>query len=552
MTDTRARLIRGVRILNQDDELQLAAVRVRGDGSIAEVASDLRPQEGESLLEGEGLVCTPGFIDLHSHSDLYSLVPDANGVPIGDAPKLVQGCTAQIFGQDGISAAPVADADLEEYSHYISALDGHLDREQWAWRSFAEYLAQIGRRSITRTAGLVGHSTVRRLVMGMANRPPTADELGRMRDAVAEAMRAGALGISTGLVYAPAAYAATEELTALCQVVASFGGRLFVHVRSESDRVIEASEEVLEVARETGVHLHYSHIKVAGRANWHLAEALLVLVQKYREVGVTVTSDIHPYTAGSTMATVLLPPWVLAGGVDDALRRLADPSVRARVREQVLHDTTSWDNWWAFSGGWEGLRVAEAHQAGLVGRSFEQLLLAAGHDDTTSESAFDTVFDLLAAERLEVALISFNNVEENIIRFLQQPYCSIGSDALVNPQGHPHPRLYGTFARVLGRYVRELGVISLPEAIHKMTDQAADAAGWRGVGRLVAGAQGDLVIFDPDTVADLATYESPRQGPVGVRHVLVGGRQVVVDGHLQGWSGESAAAIASRRTVAHR
>ncbi|MBV8507841.1 MAG: amidohydrolase family protein, partial [Alphaproteobacteria bacterium] len=339
-------------------------VRVDATGRVAEIAAGLTPAEGEEVVDGDGKVLCPGFIDMHSHSDLYTLVRPTGGgsgrrgAPLGDGPKLLQGCTAQVFGQDGISAAPVAEADVGDYAAYIAGLDGFLPPARWTWRSFARYLEALRAGSTTRVAGLVGHSTVRRLVMGMEARPPTADELGQMQAAVAEAMDGGALGLSTGLVYVPAAYAETEEVAALCEVVAAKGGRFFVHVRSESDRVVEATEEVIGVAARTGVHLHYSHIKAAGRANWPLGERLVEMVDAAIADGVTITSDVHPYTAGSTTATVLLPPWMLEGGREAALARLADPAARARARHQLLNDTTSWDNWWAFSDGWDGLRIA--------------------------------------------------------------------------------------------------------------------------------------------------------------------------------------------------
>jgi N-acyl-D-amino-acid deacylase len=540
-------LIRGATLIDGSGRPPVIAdVRVGAGGRVAEVVPSprsLAPAEGEDVVDGAGRALAPGFIDLHSHSDLYTLQRPGGGAPLGDGPKLLQGCTAQVFGQDGMSAAPVTDEGLADLAASIAGLDGTIDPTAWTWRGFADYLAALRRSAATRVAALVGHSTVRRLVMGVADRPPTCDELERMQAAVDQAMAEGAVGLSTGLVYVPAAYAGMDELVSLCRVVAGRGGRFFVHVRSESDRVVEATREVLEVARRSGVHLHYSHIKTAGRSNWGKAQAILDLVSEFREAGVIVTADVHPYTAGSTTASVLLPPWMLEGGHAATLRRLADPAARARARRQLLSDTTSWDNWWAFSGGWDGLLVAGANRPGLAGRPFSQLLRDAGVEDPTSQAAFDVVFELLSACRLDMSLISFNNVEENVARFMSEPYTGIGSDALVNPQGHPHPRLYGTFPRVLGRYVRELGTMDLPGAVHAMTAGAARAAGWVGTrgnldagnqapGSLAPGAPADLVLFDPEVVADRATYEEPRLAPVGIERVWVGGRPAVVGGQL--------------------
>jgi N-acyl-D-amino-acid deacylase len=486
------------------------------------------------LVDGTGLVLAPGFVDLHSHSDLYTLLrEDAAAPPIGDSPKLAQGCTAQVFGQDGISAAPVSNEDLDDHLAFLAGLDGQLPAEMWTWRSFAEYLREVRGSAATRTAVLAGHSTIRRLVMGNAAREASDHEIEAMQQALARAFDEGAAGFSTGLVYVPAAYATTAEVAALCEVVAAHDRPFFVHVRSESDLVLEATDEVIEVAASTGCHLHYSHVKVAGRQNWHKAGALLDRIDAARDSGVRVSADVHPYVAGSSSAVVLLPPWMQEGGIEQVLARLADPAIRTRARHQLLEDTTSWDNWWAFSDGWQGLRVARSGRSEIIGLSFAEVIEAAGEHDPHSQTAFDVIFDLLASERLGMSLVSFNNVEENVTRFLSQPYTSIGTDAVVDHGGHPHPRLHGTFPRVLGRYVRELGTLTLPEAVRKMSSQAAEVVGWGGrIGAIKVGLPADLVLFDPATVMDRATFESPWDYPEGVEGVWVGGRRVVAGGEL--------------------
>ncbi len=537
MPDPTPTIVRGAVLIDGTGaDPATADVRIGAEGRVTAIGPTITPGEGETIVDGSGKVLCPGFIDMHSHSDLYTLVRPADGVaPLGDGPKLLQGCTAQVFGQDGISAAPVGDDDVESYAAYIAGLDGFLEPARWTWRTFGHYLSALRGASTTRIAGLVGHSTIRRLVMGMEDRAPTAAELEGMRGAVAQAMDDGALGLSTGLVYVPAAYAETAELIALCEVVAAKGGRFFVHVRSESDRVVEATEEVITVAQRTGVHLHYSHIKAAGRSNWPLGERLVAMVDAAVEDGVTITSDVHPYTAGSTTAQVLLPPWMLEGGRDAALRRLADPAARARARHQLLTDTTSWDNWWAFSDGWEGLRIAglpHGLRPEIVGWSFAQLLAASHIEEPHSAEGFDVAFDLLAEAGLAVSIVSFNNTEDNVARFLAQPHCTIGSDALINPDGHPHPRLYGTFPRVLGRFVRDIGAIDLPSAVTAMTGRAARALGTPSVGTVRVGGAADLVLFDPATVIDRATYVDPRLHPEGIDRVWVAGRAVVTAGSL--------------------
>jgi N-acyl-D-amino-acid deacylase len=512
----------------------VADVAVDSSGVVAAVGSSSGMPAHAEQIDGDGLVLAPGFIDLHSHSDLYTLFrEDPAAAPVGDSPKLAQGCTAQVFGQDGISAAPVSDDDLDDHISFLAGLDGSLPLEAWTWRSFGEYLSAVRASSVTRTAMLVGHATIRRLVMGDDAREATDADLSAMQDALIEAFDQGACGLSSGLVYVPAAYASTDELVALCDVVASRGLPFFVHVRSESDLVVEATDEVIEVAARSGCHLHYSHIKTAGRTNWSKAQTLIDRLEAAAASGVSLSADVHPYVAGSTSAIVLLPPWVQAGGHHAAMERLAEPAVRERVRAQLLEDTTSWDNWWAFSDGWAGLRVARASRPEIVGRSFAEVIGAAGVGDLASAQAFDVIFDLLVSEKLGMSLVSFNNVEENVAAFMSQPYTSIGTDAVLDHGGHPHPRLHGTFPRVLGRFVRELGVMSLPDAVHKMTAQAAEVVGLGGrLGEIRAGLPADLVLFDANAVADRATFEAPYEYPVGIAGVWVGGHRVLAAGEV--------------------
>jgi N-acyl-D-amino-acid deacylase len=535
---TRSYLVAGAEVVDGTGADPTIADVLVDDGTIVAIGQRARSSAGHDVevVEGAGLVLAPGFVDLHSHSDLYTLLrEDAGAPPVGDSPKLAQGCTAQVFGQDGISAAPVSDDHLDDHLAFLAGLDGALPEEMWTWRSFGDYLSAVRASSATRTAVLAGHSTIRRFVMGNAARPASAEEIEAMQQALARAFDEGAAGFSTGLVYVPAAYATTAEVAALCEVVAARGRPFFVHVRSESDLVLEATDEVIEVAAGTGCHLHYSHVKVAGRQNWSKAAALLDRLDAASGSGVRISGDVHPYVAGSSSAVVLLPPWMQEGGINAALARLADPDARARARQQLLGDTTSWDNWWAFSDGWKGLRVARSGQTELVGRSFADVIEATGEHDLLSQAAFDVIFGLLASERLGMSLVSFNNVEENVARFISQPFTSIGTDAVVDHGGHPHPRLHGTFPRVLGRYVRDLGTLALPEAVRKMTSQAAEVVGWAGkIGEIKVGLPADLVLFDATRVTDRATFESPCEYPDGVEGVWVGGRRVVAGGHIVG------------------
>jgi N-acyl-D-amino-acid deacylase len=471
------------------------------------------------VLDATGMVLCPGFIDMHSHSDLHRFHQGPGGLPLGDVPKLQQGCTHQVLGQDGYSAAPVRRADARDYALYISGLDGELGRE-FPWESFEQYVAANAAQPGTRTSHLVGHSTIRRAVMGMENRHATAADLAGMSAELDLALRSGARGLSTGLVYAPASFSDEAEIVELCRVLARHDSVLFVHLRSESTNVLQAASEVLEASREAGSRLHISHIKTAGAANWRLTPELLSLVEGFRNEGLRVTADLHPYVAGSTMATVFLPGWFLEGGNDAVMARLLDPSAVARARTQILEDTTSWDNWWQFSSGWDGIMFAEVHDPALLGRPVSTLLRENGIDDLRSEQAFAWFFEQLALSSMRASIISFNNTEENIAAYLTQPYVSICTDGLVNPHGRPHPRTYGTFPRLFRRFVRELGVLSVEDAVY--------AAAVRGREPLRLGPDPDVVLFDPLEIEDRATFDDPLAAPVGIAGVWMGATRVSV------------------------
>lgn len=480
------------------------------DGSTARGSFD-------EVVAGTDQVLCPGFIDMHSHSDLHRFHPGPTGLPLGDTPKLGQGCTHQVLGQDGYSAAPVRRSDATDYALYISGLDGELGRA-FPWESFEEYVAANASVSGTRTSHLVGHSTIRRAVMGMENRHANTSDLDLMDAELDLALRTGARGLSTGLVYAPASFSNEAEVVRLCQVLARHDSVLFVHLRSESTNVLQAAEEVLEASRIAGSRLHISHIKTAGPANWHLTPALIDLVESYRTEGLEVTADLHPYVAGSTMATVFLPPWFLEGGNDAVVARLRQPEAVARARRQMLEDTTTWDNWWQFSSGWDGILFAEVHDKTLLGRPVATLLRERGITDVLSVEAFSWFFEQLAASNMRASIISFNNSEENIAQFLRLPYVSICTDGLVNPHGQPHPRTYGTFPRLFRRFVNELGVLDLASAVY--------AASVRGRYPLRLQADPDVVLFDPQRIEDHATFENPLQPPTGISGVWLAGSRV--------------------------
>lgn len=487
----------------------------RGDIAVVAPSGTLRAAR---TIPCKNLCVAPGFIDTHSHSDLRVLVDPT--LP----SKTRQGVTQEVLGQDGISVAPLTEADLEETQRRLAGLLGSPN-VPWSWRSVGQYLHALEAvHASVDLSYLVPHGAVRQAVMNMEDRPPRDEELARMVTAVEHALAEGAVGLSTGLIYPPCCYATTDELVALCRPVAKAGGAFVVHLRSESDEVLRAVDEVVEVARRSGVRLHISHIKVAGIQNYAVVEEMIDRLEDARASGVTITADQYPYTAGSTMLGAILPPWAHAGGIEETLQRLASPEQRTRLRAELgSPEPVPWDNFWKWSGP-EGIVVADVPSGDapeIVGRSLAEAAARRGAD------VFDFAFDLLLRERLGVSMVSHSQSEAVVARFLALPWVNVCTDGLLGER--PHPRTYGTYPRVLARYVRDQGLLSWEEAIRKMTSQPAAALGLARVGRIAQGYRANVVVFDPDRVKDEATFTEPVRFPLGIRHVLVGGVPVVRD-----------------------
>jgi N-acyl-D-amino-acid deacylase len=492
-----------------------ADVGIHG-GRIAAIAPVL---SGAEELDCSGHVVCPGFIDTHSHSDVKVLADPFLGM------KVRQGITLEVFGQDGISVAPVRTEERPAWKQKLSGLLGDFG-VQWDWSSVGDYLSRVARsRPAPDFAYLVPHGAVRQCVMGGEDRRADARALAAMQDLLRRGLDEGACGLSTGLIYPPCCYADTAELIALGRVLAERGRPLVVHMRSESDRILEALDEMIRVARESGCPVHVSHLKVAGRENWPRAEAVAARLESGRGEGLRLTADQYPYAAGSTLLGAILPPWAHDGGTEATLARLADPGARRRMRAMMSDPSPAdWDNFWKWSGP-EGILVADVpsgRHPEWLGRTLADVAKARGQD------AFEATFDLLREERMGVAMVSFSQDEAVVERFLRLPFANVCTDGLLG--GRPHPRAYGTYPRILGRYVRERRTLTLEEAVRKMTSQAASAFGFDGHGVVAEGRRANLVVFDPGTVADRATFEDPLQFPVGVRDVLVGGEPVVRGG----------------------
>ena len=464
------------------------------------------------------LCVAPGFIDTHPHSDLRVLVDPT--LPM----KTRQGVTAEVLGQGGLSVAPVTDENLEETQRRLAGLLGSPN-VTWTWRSVAEYLAAlVAARPSVDIAFLVPHGAIRAAVMGTSDRPATAAEIARMVAAVEQGLSEGAIGLSTGLTYPPCCYATTAELVALCAPVARAGGTFAMQLRSESDQVLRAVDEAVEVARASGVRVHLSHLKIAGIQNYAVIEDVIDRIEAARASGLSITADQAPYTSDSTMLGAILPPWMHADSVEETLVRLGEPAIRARLRAELSSPApVDWDNFWKWSGP-EGIVIADVPSGSepeLVGRSIAESAARRGADP------FAFAFDLLVRERLAVSMISHSQSEAIVARILTLPWVNVCTHGLLGER--PHPRSYGTYPRVFARYVRDQGLVSWEEAVRKMTSQAADALGLGAVGRITAGQRANLVVFDPDRVRDQATFAEPVHFPLGIRHVFTGGVQIVRD-----------------------
>jgi len=479
---------------------------------------------GMEELDCRGLAVAPGFIDTHSHSDLRVL--DEPTLPM----KVRQGITLEVFGQDGISVAPVRVEDRAQVIQQLAGLDGRLSRE-WDWQSVGEYLDSLDRaRPSLDCSFLIPHGQVRLHTLGMEDRRATRDELTAMQQLTRQSMREGALGLSTGLIYPPCCYADTAELIELARAVAEFDGIFVAHMRSESDYLEDSVAEMIEIGRASGVRIHISHFKAAGRENWPRIDSVLEMIRKAQATGLRLTADQYPYIAGSTMLGAILPPWAHAGGVESTLARLTSEAERGRMRGEMLDRTPShWDNFWKWSGP-EGIIVSDipsGHHSEVVGKSLaEAAAIAHNAEQGVSEAtAVDFAFDLLATERMGVGLISFSQSEEVVCKIMREPYVNVCTDGLLG--GKPHPRAYGTYPRILGRYVREQNLITLEEAVRKMSALAAETFQLGGYGRIADGMKANLVVFDPERVIDTATFADSKQYPIGIEHVIVEGKAAI-------------------------
>ena len=495
-------------------------------GDRIEVVGELQGATARIEIDAEGRAVAPGFINVLSWAT-DSLVED--GRSLADTR---QGVTLEVFGE-GWSMGPLNDAMKAE----SSARQGDI-RYDIDWTTLDEYLRFLVGRGITpNVASFVGATTVRIHELGYEDRPPDAEELERMRALVRQAMEEGALGVGSSLIYAPACYAGTDELVALCEVAAEYGGRYITHMRSEGNRLLESVDEVLEIAERAGIGAEIYHLKAAGEANWPKLDAVIDKVEAARSRGLDITANMYTYTAGATGLDAAMPPWVQEGGHDRWLERLRDPAVRERVAREMREATDEWENLLLAAGSPDRVLLVGFKNDALKPLTGKTLAEVAKLRGVSPEEA---AIDLVIEDDSRVGTIYFLMSEENIERQIALPWVSFGSDAgSPAPEGvflksNPHPRAYGNFARLLGHYSRDRAVIPLAEAIRRLTSLPADNLGLEGRGRLVAGAYADVVVFDPLTIEDHATFAKPHQLATGVEHVFVNGVQVLEAGEHTG------------------
>lgn len=499
-----------------------ADLAVKGD-SIAAVEPGLNPEAADEVIDATGRAVSPGFIDPHSHDDFYLLTDPA-------APaKVKQGVTTTVVGNCGFSTAPLVGPHGRMWIREMEFFGGdRIDPNEVDLSSLTGYFTALDKAGIgINAASMVGHCTLRACAMGLDRRPPREDELKAMIARADQAMSEGALGISSGLIYSPGAYAQTDELIAVTKPVADRGGLYCTHMRNEGDKVVESLQEALEIGRASGARVHIAHHKVCGEANWGRSVETIELMDRERQKGQAVSLDMYPYTAGSTYLASLLPPELLAQGMDALSARLNNPTGRKEVRAIMAEDAGEGD---LRSGGFETiLLTASPSRPDWPGRTLAQLA------KDNNADPHDLLLDLVAADQTLAMMVLFMMDEADMARIMTSDMAMFGSDGIpAYGDSLFHPRFTGTFPRVLGRYARERKVLTMEEAIHRITDLPAQVFGFKDRGRVIKGAKADLVVFDPAEVIDKSTYDNPRQDPVGIDRVMVNGRWAVVDGELAG------------------
>ena len=506
-----------------------ADIAIKGD-RIVQIGK-LKSAGGVREIDATGLAIAPGFIDMLGQSETYMLV-DPRAMS-----KVMMGVTTEVTGE-GESIAPINDRLIKEQEDFNKRYNLTID-----WRTLDEYFKRLEKQGAgVNLATFVGATQLREYVIGFDNRPPTAAELEQMKQLVAAAMKDGALGVSTSLQYVPARFAKTDELVELAKVARQYGGIYATHQRSEANALDESLAEVFQIARQAQIPVEIWHLKTAYKKNWGRMPEVLAKIKRARAEGLDVTADIYPYIAGSTSLSACLPPWVLEGGTEAMLKRMNDMRIRQHLKEEIMTDVKDWENIYLGSGGASGVLIGSVVNRDLEAMQGKRLSQIA---EEQGKEPLDALFDLIVADHGQTGAIYFMMSEADMRTAMQAPFVSFCTDSGARANDGPlagaksHPRGWGSYPRILGHYVRDERLLTLPQAIHKMTGLPAKRVGLRDRGLLLAGSYADITIFDPKTIIDRATFEMPNQHPEGIKYVIVNG-QVSVD------NGKRTSALAGR------
>jgi N-acyl-D-amino-acid deacylase len=502
---------------NPGKELDIA---VKGQ-RIQLLKKGLEKSKAKRVIEVKGMAVAPGFIDAHDHTDIGLLAnPKAES-------QVRQGVTTVVSGNCGSSPFPIPEPSLEEMKHYVKT-EYNIDLD---WLDISGFFKRLQERGIALNySTLVGHGNIRGKIVGLDDVAPTGNQIKEMQQLVSENIKAGALGISTGLEYSPGSYAKTPELIALCQAAASSGGVYATHMRHEGEFLLEALDEAITISRESGISLQISHLKVANKVNWDKIDAALAKIETARKEGIRVLADRYPYIAGSTGLAYYFPPWSKQGTTKEFIKRLKDPALESKLRTHLKQREEK-------LGSWDKVVISSVYtdkNKKYEGKNILECSKEAGQEP------YEFMRDLLIQEDARVSMIAFFASEDNLRRILAHPLVVVGADgAAVAPygvlgKGKPHPRLYGSFSRMLGKYVREEKILSLPLAIQKMSSTTAHKFGIKERGQIREGYYADLVSFDPDKVIDKASWQNPHQYPEGILDVVVNGEVVIHSGEHSG------------------